>query len=118
MKHLNEFTEFNLDKFVRGIDLIFVGCENWYDYEDKTKILGTKVHLVIVNDNHNYTTGQKDAKNNGEKLDIKVPVYGPDHFSKIDLMTKVEIVEPQKCAVWGTYRENLSITCKDIKAIK
>lgn len=119
MKGLHFFTEFNLNKFLENKDLLYVSREPWYDFEDKEKVLGTRVKTIIFNDNSLYG-GKKDINNNGEKLDIKIPDKMPEDtvFNNLEPMKKVEIVDPQKVNVYGEYRNMLSIRASGIKPVK
>ena len=72
MKYLNQFSVFDLDKFLNGKKLVVTGCAPLKD-NDTGKVLGTRVSTVIFADNTEYK--HKDGEtgsNRFEKLNIKV----------------------------------------------
>lgn len=118
MKGLYNFQEFNFEKFSRNIDFLFCGAETWTSYENKDEVLGTRVNLIIINDSEGRY-GDKGYTNNGEKFTVKIPNKSPESdFAKIDLMQKVEVVNPSKCSVWGEHSNNLSITAENVRPVK
>ena len=53
MKYLNQFSVFDLDKFLNGKKLVVTGCAPLKD-NDTGKVLGTRVSTVIFADNTEY----------------------------------------------------------------
>lgn len=106
-----QFEDFRHHDFLKDKDLCFVTKAPWLDFETKRN-LGWKFTLLITRDDTEYI--QKPDVNRSnlfEKLDVKVT-----HDIDLPQNAKVELVNPV-FKVYGQYRNNLSITCDDIKVI-
>lgn len=108
---LNQFESFEIKPFLADKDLCFVDKKEWKDYQTK-KHLGFEFTFVILRDDTKYQqTGNTIKTNRYEKIDVKVA-----HDVNITLDDLVELVNPT-ARVYGDYRNQLSITCDDIKVI-
>lgn len=111
MRHLTEF--FDSERFFRDKVLIATGCEEWRDFDNKQNLLGTKVNVVIYQDNTSYQQKQGQVTTNMfEKLTIKVK----QPKLQIAPKSKVVLVNPT-CRVYGEYSNMLSVTCDDLQVI-
>lgn len=111
MKHLSEF--FDYERFFKDKVLLTSGHEEWRDYHDPSKVLGTKVGVVIYQDNTTYE--QKDGQHTTNlfaPLTIKVKKFN----MQIPPRTRVALVNPV-CKIHGKYNENLSVVCDDLLVI-
>ncbi len=111
MKGLNQFVDFDWDKFANGKVFIVTNVSEYSDYETK-KHLGTKVEAVIAADRTPYS--YKDGKvfnNLYEKVTFKVTK---------DVNVPLEAsVQPKgvTATIYGDYRNLLSIKCQDIAVV-
>lgn len=111
MTHLSEF--FDAERFFRDKVLVATSSEEWRDYDDKTKILGTKVTAVIYQDNTPYLQREGQCTTNlFEKLTIKVKKPNLQIAPK----TRVTLHNPV-CRVYGKFNENLSVVCDDLQIV-
>lgn len=113
LKGLHNFNRFEIDRFLKDKRLNVTGCSLWKDY-DSGQILGTKVEVVIVEDNTPYKP-KKDGtpvSNLYEKLTFKVD-------KKVDVRIGEEVVPVNAVAtVYGDYQNMLSIKASDIKVVQ
>ena len=112
MKYLNQFSVFDLEKFLNGKKLVVTGCAPLKD-NDTGKVLGTRVSTVIFADNTEYR--HKDGEtgsNRFEKLNIKV--------SKIISVPENAVVIPVNAVgtIYGEFRNQLSIKAEDIRIVQ
>lgn len=113
LKRLGIFNEFNFTKFSKEKEYVTCGKPiEWTDYKDKSKVLGTKVPVVIVKDNTDYGTDTETAPNLFEKLFFKIP-----KSISVPVNTYVIPVGPFQARVYGDYHNQLSIICTDIKIV-
>ena len=108
MKHISEF--FDSERFFRDKVLVATGSDLWRDYDDPTKVLGSKVEIVIYQDNTSYQ--QKDGQhttNLFEKLTVKVKKPN----LQIAPRTRVTLVNPVS-RVFGQYNNSLSVVADDL----
>ncbi len=108
MKHLSEF--FDSERFFRDKVLVATGSDLWRDFDDPAKVLGSKVEIVIYQDNTSYQ--QKDGQNTTnlfEKLTVKVKKPN----LQIAPRTRVTLVNPV-CRVYGKFNENISVVADDL----
>ena len=108
MKGLNQFLKFDFDAFAQGKQFTVVGTGEYADFETKQH-LGTKVDCVITIDKTPYDF--KDGKsftNRYEKITFKVE---KDVSIPIDAHVMPKGVTAR---VYGEYRNQLAVTCKDI----
>lgn len=112
MKHLNEFLHFDIDGFLKDKALMTVSVKAWHDYETK-KHMGTKVEVVITQDNSPYRQkAGEQTTNRFEKLTLKIT-----KDVNVPLESYVVPVNA-KATVYGEYRNLLSITADDIKVLQ
>ncbi|CDE22647.1 putative uncharacterized protein [Amedibacillus dolichus CAG:375] len=106
-----QFEAFRHHDFFKDKDLRFLSKEKWFQY--KTDIqLGWKFTLVITRDDTEYLQKGDVTRNNlFEKIVVKV-----NHNIDLPQNALVELVNPV-CTIYGEFRNNLSITCDDIKVI-
>ena len=110
MRYLGMFTHFDLETFLAGKVLLVTGVSDWIDFDNKSKILGTKISTVIYDDATNY--GDYQGNNRFEKLVIKVP-------KSIDVPLDSRVVPVNGIAkVYGDYHNNLSVTADDIEVVE
>lgn len=112
MRFLSMFTHFDLEAFLAEKTLIVTGVSDWFDYEDKSKLLGSKISTVIYEDNTIY--GDYQESNRFERLVIKVP----KRIDVTDVPLDSRVVPINGVAkIWGEHHSNLSITADDIEVI-
>lgn len=111
LKKLTQFLKFDWEAFAKGKTLQVIGTSEWVDYETKVH-MGTKIEVVIVRDNTQYT--QKEGEhvtNTFEKLTLKirkdVSVPMNTYVMPVNVTAKV----------YGDYRNQLSVTADDIRVI-
>jgi len=111
MKKLNQFVKFLFEDFSKGKVYRVIGVRPWIDYNTK-ELMGTKVEVVIAEDNTAYDTKDgENVTNQYEKLAFKVK-----KDVNIPMNARVIPVNPV-AVVYGEYRNQLSVTADDIKVI-
>lgn len=113
LRHLREYERFDLEGFIKLLELMVTNISVWEDYTTKAR-LGTKVEVVITKDDTPYQPGADGSvqTNLFEKLVFKV--------RKNDMSIKVgDIVVPKgaEAMVYGEYRNQLSITADDVVVV-
>lgn len=112
MKFLGQFNRFDCDSFFRGKSLMVLSSSVWKDNEDDTKVLGTKLSVVIISDKTNYKRAEGDSSSNRfEKISVKV-----SKSVSVDENSYISLVNPT-ATIYGEYRNQLSVRCDDIKII-
>lgn len=112
MKHLGEFLHFDIEGFLKDKALMTVAVKEWNDYESK-KHMGTKVEVVITQDNSPYRQkAGEQTTNRFEKLTFKIP-----KDINVPLETYVVPVNA-KATVYGEYRNMLSISAEDVRILQ
>lgn len=112
MKKLNQFVKFLFDDFSKGKVYRVIGVRPWIDYNTK-ELMGTKVEVVIAEDNTAYDTQNGETiTNQYEKLTFKISKKDIN----IPMNARVIPVNPV-AVVYGEYRNQLSVTADDIKVI-
>ena len=112
LKKLNQFSLFDIEKFLKDKKLVIIGYQDWKDFESQN-ILGTKFELVITVDETEYESNDNEViSNRYEKLVVKLP----KKFNNIPLNAEVRLINP-KAVVYGEYRNMLSITAENIEVI-
>ena len=112
MKGLMQFQSFDSVSFFCDKSLQVISCGPLMDYETKQTV-GTKISVAIVEDKTVYRTkAGEQISNLFEKLNIKVP----GKTLELAPGTLVGLVSP-KCVIYGDYRNQLSVTADDVKAI-
>lgn len=111
MKKLNQFVKFLFEDFSRGKVYRVTGVRPWLDFTTK-ELLGTKVEVIVAEDNTVYDTKNGETVTNlYEKLSFKIK-----KDVKIPVNARVIPVNPV-AVVYGDYRNQLSVTADDIKVI-
>lgn len=112
MKKLNQFVKFLFDDFSRLKVYRVIGIRPWLDYNTK-EVLGTKVDVIIAEDNTVYETQNDETiTNQYEKLSFKISKKDV----KVPMNARVIPVNPV-AVVYGDYRNQLSVTADDIKVV-
>ena len=112
MKKLNQFVKFLFEDFSKGKVYRVIGVRPWIDYNTK-ELMGTKVEVVIAEDNTAYDTQNGETiTNQYEKLTFKISKKDIN----IPMNARVIPVNPV-AVVYGEYRNQLSVTADDIKVI-
>ena len=112
MKKLNQFVKFLFEDFSRMKVYRVIGVRPWIDYNTK-ELMGTKVEVVIAEDNTAYDTQNGETiTNQYEKLTFKISKKDIN----IPMNARVIPVNPV-AVVYGEYRNQLSVTADDIKVV-
>lgn len=108
MKYLNKFLRFDFDDFMDGKRFITVGRKDWVDFNTK-EFLGTKVELVIIEDNTDYNLKEGEIGSNlYERIVAKVP-------KNLDIPMNVEVcLQDVEANVYGDYRNQISVVANEI----
>lgn len=109
--------EFKAQSFFSGLTLAVLECAEWRDRVDGQlgPIKGTRLTLVVLDDkNTEYPPAKNGApvSNRYAQLSVKCPKMG----LSLPVDTVVELVSPT-AKVWGDYRNQLSITCEDVRPV-
>lgn len=108
LKGLNQFQEFNWQKFLEGKRLAFLKSVSWKDGDTE---VGSKVIAQIIEDRTQYSKPGID--NFGEQLTVKVRGVAPSAFAQLrPLSTEIIVKEVERATVYGDFRNNLSIIGK------
>ena len=110
MKKLGQFLRFDWDSFAEGKLFRVKSLKPWLDFEDKEKVLGVSVEVVIVEDRtlYDHKPGE-DVSNLYEPISFKV--RKPSVAVSIgDLVVPVGA----KATVYGEFRNKLSVKADDI----
>lgn len=112
LKALNQFVNFDWNRFAEGKTFMVTGLSEWLDYDSKAH-LGTKIEVVILTDNTKYEfKDDNHSTNRFEKLTFKLN-------KDVDIPLDARIVPKNVTAnVYGDYRNQLSVKCTDIGVIK
>lgn len=113
MKALMQFLHFDCAKFFSRKTLSVVSCGPLSDYTTK-EITGSKVTVAITRDETEYKAKADGTvpTNLYEKLVVKVQ----GKSLSLAAGAVVELVNPT-AVVYGDYRNQLSVTAEDVKAI-
>lgn len=109
MKYLSQFVKFQWSDFAKDKQFLVTGCSQWVD-RNSDELLGTRVEVAIVKDATHYQHKEGESGSNlFEKLIFKVSkeISVPEN----SLVVAVNAV----AKVYGDYRNQLSVTCDDIK---
>lgn len=112
MKYLNQFQEFNFNRFAEGKVFRVIGQSEYKDFDTEAH-LGTKIEVVIYKDETEYKRKEGETGSNlFEKINFKV--------SKDLNVTEGDVILPVDpvCTIYGEYRNQLSVKCSDIKILK
>ena len=105
LKFLPKFERFALEEFLAAKRLVFVKADAWT--KDR-EVFGSKVVVQIFEDGTDY--GRDGTSNFGEQLTVKVRNLAPDAFASLHpLQSEVVIKEVERAAVFGDFRNQLSI---------
>lgn len=111
MKGLSLYLSFRWSEFIKGKTLKAVSCGPWVDFDTKVN-MGTKVEVVIVEDDTVYPTKEgKVISNLYERMQIKVP--------KDITVPGGAVVEPVgvQAKVYGDYHNKLSVKAEDVRVV-
>ena len=108
MRGLSQFTVFDWNAFAEGKTFIVTDVSEYQDFDTKAH-LGTKVTVVITNDDTKYQFKEGEEHTNlYEKITFKVP-------KDIKLPIRTQVVPKNPVAkIYGDYRNQLAVTCDDI----
>ena len=108
LKYLRQFEVFDWKDFAKDKKFMAIGIAPLTDYKTK-EILGTKVEVVITQDNTPYERKEGEQGSNlFEKLIVKVP-------NQIDIPMNVEVqLKNVMCNVYGDYRNQISVYCEEV----
>lgn len=111
MKKLNQFNKFLFEEFSKGKVYRVIGVHPWVDFETK-KHMGTKVDVVVAEDNTQYATKDGEVVTNQyEKLTFKIK-------KDVVVPTNARVMPVNPVAtVYGEYRNKLAVTADDIRVI-
>lgn len=113
MHYLNQFNSFDCNGFLKDKTTIVTACKPWTDYEDKSKVLGTRVEVVIYQDNTQYKQKPgENVTNLFEKFTYKVKRLN----LQLPPKTVVTPVNPVG-QIYGDFRNSLSVTCDDLQVV-
>jgi len=94
--------------------LRLTASRTWTDKDDKSKVLGTKLTLVILEDNvvYPFQSPENPISNEFEKIMVKVP-------KALDLAPGciVQLINPRG-KIYGEYNNQLSTIADDVKVVK
>lgn len=109
LKNLSHFSAFNAHLFLSRKVLRFVSATRWVEKDGEMDLeKGAKVTLLIFSDDSDYPN---DKTNIGEQLIVKVPFATLADFEDfLPMQTICELVDIEKAAVYGEYRNQLSLT--------
>ena len=89
-----------------------LSSSDWRDYNDDSKVLGTRLSVGIVSDKTEYRRKDGDNETNRfEKIYIKIG-------KNIDVPENayISLINPTG-AVYGEKKDQLSVTCDDVKVL-
>lgn len=111
MKKLNQFVKFLFEDFSRGKVYRVTGVRPWLDFTTK-ELLGTKVEVIVAEDNTVYDTKNGETVTNlYEKLSFKIK-------KDVNIPVNARVIPVNPVAVvYGEYRNQLSVTADDIKVV-
>lgn len=112
MRGLSQFLSFDGLKFFAEKTLTVVSCTPLNDYDTK-QIIGSKVTVVITQDDTTYKVKPDGTTINNLYEEIVVKV--PGKSLSLAPGTVVKLVNPTG-VVYGEYRDKLSVTVEDIHA--
>lgn len=113
LKGIKEFNSFDMLRFQQGKEFTVTSCRKWFDYDDKSRQLGTRIEVAITRDDTKYAPSKNGEaiSNLYEKLTFKV--------SKDVTVPVGAVVEPVNAVatVFGDYGNQLSIKADDVKIV-
>ena len=112
MDGLYQFLAFDWDKFSCGKVFEIKSVRKWFDFNDKSKELGTNVEVIIVQDDTEYKTKDGTTITNlYEKFSFKLE----KPISEVKFVPG-ELVEPvnPRATIYGKYRDSLSVRVDDL----
>ena len=112
MKKLGQFSVFDIERFLKDKKLMTTGVSPITD--DDGKRIGTKVQVVILEDNTEYRVAEgEQVTNQFEKFNIKLNKV-------VDNVPMNAIVVPVNpvATVYGEFRNNISVTADGLKVIQ
>lgn len=117
MKNLRSFTKFDINGFLAGKQLAFIGARDLFLYDEKgevtKQIIGTKIDVVIISD----SKAEASKSNVYEKMVFKLM-----NVNKEDIKFNFnELVWPtiiKKVSVYGQFQNSLSIEIGGIDSVE
>lgn len=110
MKKLLQFQFFDWEAFAAEKDFEVVAVTTWKDFNDKEKVLGTAVEVVIIRDETAYRCKPGEiVTNRHEKFSFKVPKNAVN-VSVGDFVVPLNPV----ATVFGKYNHQLSVRADDV----
>ena len=112
VKKLGQFSVFDIERFLKDKKLMTTGVSPITD--DDGKRIGTKVQVVILEDNTEYRVAEgEQVTNQFEKFNIKLNKV-------VDNVPMNAIVVPVNpvATVYGEFRNNISVTADGLKVIQ
>ena len=112
MKGLKQFQHFDVAGFLQPLGLRSKDCGAWKD--ENNNVLGTRITAVIVRDDANLTDNKGIPINRVfDTFSIKIPNIS----LTIPPNAPIRVINPQTAvgSVWGTYQNNLTVTCDGIE---
>lgn len=111
MKNLSDFTVFDFIGFSKGKTYAFISALPWQE-KGTSKLLGTTVECVVLEDNTKYREGRKGT-NKYEKIRFKVKDKQLN-FAPDTIVSPVNVV----AKVYGDYNNMLSCVCDDLLPVE
>lgn len=110
MKNLKEFVNFDWNRFAEGKRFIAINTSPWLDYQTHNR-LGTKVEIVIIEDNTKYSPRPDGTFTNNAFEKIQAKITKSD--LSIPLNTPI-VLHGVKASVYGDYYNLLSVTADNV----
>ena len=113
MRMLKQFTNFDLEGFLKDKVLLVTDCAPLKDYDNDEKVIGTKIEVTIFQDKTEYPqVNGRTISNRFEKFNIKV-------HKSIDIsLNSVVVPVNGKGTVYGDFKNQLSVTADDVKVVQ
>lgn len=117
MKRLNKFSEFNMTKFLEEKDLVFIGGEEYSNFDTK-EFEGMKYQILIKKDDSLYAIkadgGEIRGVNAREMLTVKIK--GQKELHNFEMFTPVRLTNAT-ASIYGEHQNNLSVFCEEIQLV-
>lgn len=115
MKRLNKFSEFNITKFLEEKELVFIGGEEYSNFDTK-EFEGMKYQVLIKKDDSLHAMkpdgGEIRGVNAREMLTIKIK--GQKELHNFEMFTPIRLINAT-ASVYGEHQNNLSVFCEEIQ---
>ena len=117
MKRLNKFSEFNMTKFLEEKELVFIGGEEYSNFDTK-EFEGMRYQVLIKNDDSLYATDSTGNEirgvNSREMLTVKIK--GQKELHNFEMFSPVRLIGA-KASIYGEHQNNLSVFCEEIQLV-